>query len=90
MNTKQTGMVMATAVAALFTSAAFADTQMSTTTTTATNAPMVHCAGVNSCKGHGSCKTATNACKGLNSCKGQGVMEMTKEKCLQEKGTVTE
>ncbi len=29
---------------------------------------VVHCAGVNSCKGHNDCATATNACKGQGSC----------------------
>ncbi len=92
MNMKQTGMVMATAVAAMFATAALADTTQTTTstTTTATTGPMVHCTGVNSCKGQSLCKTATNACKGLNSCKGKGVIDMSKEKCLQEKGTVAE
>lgn len=39
------------------------------------------CMGVNSCKGHSSCKTATNSCKGLNSCKGKGFVEMSKSTC---------
>jgi hypothetical protein len=30
------------------------------------------CAGQNSCKGLGGCKTSTHACKGKNACKGQG------------------
>ena len=29
---------------------------------------LVHCSGVNSCKGHNDCKTAKNACKGQGSC----------------------
>ena len=37
-----------------------------------TDADKHGCKGQNSCKGHGGCKTATNACKGQNSCKGQG------------------
>ena len=32
----------------------------------------VECAGVNACKGKGSCKGADNACKGKNECKGKG------------------
>lgn len=39
------------------------------------------CIGVNSCKGHSSCKTATSSCKGLNACKGQGFVEMNKTQC---------
>jgi hypothetical protein len=30
------------------------------------------CAGQNSCKGKGGCKTGDNGCKGKNSCKGKG------------------
>lgn len=30
------------------------------------------CAGKNSCKGHGGCKTGDNGCKGKNTCKGKG------------------
>jgi hypothetical protein len=30
------------------------------------------CAGKNSCKGKGGCKTGDNGCKGKNSCKGKG------------------
>ena len=32
----------------------------------------VKCAGLNACKGQGSCKSAGNDCKGKNACKGQG------------------
>lgn len=50
----------------------------------------VHCAGVNSCKGQGECKTASNDCAGLNSCKGQGWMSLTKSECTEKGGTVLE
>jgi hypothetical protein len=30
------------------------------------------CAGKNTCKGKGGCKTGDNGCKGKNSCKGKG------------------
>ena len=36
---------------------------------TASAGEMVHCAGVNSCKGTSDCKTAANSCKGTNACK---------------------
>lgn len=42
---------------------------------------MVHCEGVNACKGHNDCKTATNACKGQASCKGTGFVALTSEQC---------
>ena len=41
----------------------------------------VQCMGVNSCKGHSDCKTATSNCKGLNDCKGQGFVSLTQHEC---------
>jgi uncharacterized membrane protein len=41
----------------------------------------VKCEGVNSCKGHGSCKSAANECAGKNGCKGQSFMMMTPQEC---------
>ena len=47
----------------------------------------VQCMGVNSCKGHSDCKTASSSCKGLNNCKGQGFLELTKAECDEKGGT---
>jgi len=41
----------------------------------------IHCFGVNSCKGHNDCKTASNACKGHGSCKGQGFIALPASSC---------
>ncbi|MDH5426357.1 MAG: hypothetical protein OEY29_15320 [Gammaproteobacteria bacterium] len=41
----------------------------------------VHCYGVNKCKGHNDCKTASNACKGHASCKGMGFVSMPAKAC---------
>lgn len=41
----------------------------------------VHCYGVNKCKGHNDCKTASNACKGHAACKGQGFVKVSAEAC---------
>lgn len=41
----------------------------------------VHCYGVNKCKGHNDCKTASNACKGHASCKGQGFVAVSEKAC---------
>jgi uncharacterized membrane protein len=46
----------------------------------------VKCGGVNACKGHSACKTATNACKGQNSCKGTGIMDMSAKECAAKGG----
>ena len=49
----------------------------------------VKCAGANSCKGHGACKTASNACKGQNACKGKGFTEAsTAAECTAKGGKV--
>ncbi|MFC3814238.1 hypothetical protein [Lysobacter sp. GCM10012299] len=42
---------------------------------------LVHCSGVNACKGHNDCKTADNACKGQGSCKGKGFVAASKKAC---------
>ena len=38
------------------------------------------CAGKNTCKGKGGCKTGDNGCKGKNSCKGKGGCATNKKK----------
>jgi hypothetical protein len=59
--------------------------------TTPAQADTVHCAGINACKGQGSCKSANNSCKGLNSCKGQGWIEQpSAEACTGAGGMVVE
>ena len=42
---------------------------------------LVHCYGVNKCKGHNDCKTAKNACKGHAACKGQGFVAVSEKAC---------
>ncbi len=49
-------------------------------------AKVVHCGGLNACKGQGSCAGADNACKAHNSCKGLGWVEAKSEKECQDKG----
>ena len=83
MNRKQLGSVAAAAAFALLSSGiAF----------TASSAGMdagVKCAGVNSCKGHSECKTASHECKGMNSCKGDGwVTKKSAEACTSAGGQV--
>ena len=48
----------------------------------------VSCFGINSCKGHGSCKSAQNDCKGKNACKGQGNTVTSAEDCNAKGGKV--
>lgn len=69
---------------------AFAATGIATTPTivSAGEASNVHCFGVNKCKGHNDCKTATNACKGMASCKGQGFVAMPANSCKEMGGKI--
>ena len=43
------------------------------------------CAGKNSCKGKGGCKTGDNGCAGKNSCKGKGGCAVKDGKPVHEK-----
>lgn len=78
------GAAVATIAALTFVSApvtsAFADNSSRT----------VPCYGVNACKGHSQCKTATSSCKSQNSCKGQGFVMKTPEDCQKLGGSTTE
>jgi len=78
----KTGMIITAAIAGLFTTAALADN----TPAQGSSSTMVHCSGINSCKGMGMCKTASNACKGQNSCKGKGMMDVATAKECTDKG----
>ncbi len=46
----------------------------------------VQCAGINACKGQGSCAGADNACKGQNACKGMGWAEAKSAEACAAKG----
>jgi hypothetical protein len=51
----------------------------------------VHCAGINACKGQGSCAGNGNSCAGMNSCKGKGVSDVASaEECTKKGGKVVE
>jgi hypothetical protein len=54
--------------------------------TAAPAAGMVHCYGVNACKGQSDCKSGNHACKGQNSCKGQGFKDMSASACTAAGG----
>lgn len=46
------------------------------------------CEGVNSCKGHSDCQTATSECAGHNGCKGKGFLMLTPEECKAAKAAM--
>ena len=71
---KASGAAIATAAALLFGT-------LTATTASGAEEAKVKCEGVNSCKGHSQCATATNACQGQNSCKGKGYLSLTKSEC---------
>lgn len=76
MNAKKiTGFAIASTAAAMFATAPM-------TASTGTHAKG-QCSGVNACKGHSTCKTASSACKGQNSCKGTGWVASSKDVCDQ-------
>lgn len=79
---KSQGLLIAGAVAALF--AVGGLTPMAAHAEDA----MVHCMGVNACKGQADCATANNGCKGQNACKGKGFKAMTEKACAEAGGTV--
>lgn len=47
----------------------------------AASADLVHCYGVNTCKGHNDCKTAENSCAGEAECKGHGFVATSEKAC---------
>jgi hypothetical protein len=74
-STKSTGAAFATAAAMLF------GTLTTAPPASAADEAKVKCMGVNACKGHSACATATNACQGQNSCKGVGYLVLTQAEC---------
>jgi len=81
-SSKATGIALALAAAGMLSTApAFAAEKSGSDAN-------VHCYGVNKCKGHNDCKTASNACKGQASCKGQGFVSMSEKACDDVGGKV--
>jgi hypothetical protein len=82
MSTKKniTGAALALTAASLF--------ALAPATTMANEEAKVHCFGVNSCKGKGSCKSSHNSCKGQNTCKGKGWEPETAKQCEEKGGKV--
>jgi hypothetical protein len=76
----KSGVALATAAAALFT------TGLAVSTTVQAADAGVKCSGTNSCKGSSECKTASSSCKGQNSCKGQGWVTVKSAKECTDKG----
>lgn len=80
---KTVGTSLAIAAASLFSMGAATTAVAADSSAT----EMVHCYGVNTCKGHNDCKTAENACAGQGSCKGLGFVTVSKKACADIGGT---
>jgi len=52
------------------------------------SADLIHCNGVNVCKGHNDCGTANNDCAGHASCKGKGFVSTTAKSCNDIGGNI--
>lgn len=86
--TRFSGMALAVIAAGLAGSMGQAQAKGTTAKATAGTVDLIHCAGLNVCKGHNDCKTATNACKGQGSCKGEGFSVATSDACGNAGGKV--
>lgn len=84
--TSLTGAALAMAMASM--SAYAAEEEPSTAPVAAGTTDLVHCYGVNACKGHNDCKTADNACGGQASCKGTGFVALPAKTCGDVGGSV--
>lgn len=51
---------------------------------------LVHCAGVNACKGKGICAGPESECAGVNACKGKGVIATSAEECKRKGGKIVD
>ncbi len=93
---KASGVAMALAAAGMLAgcqsqskvSSISASGSTATTAAKATKVDLAHCYGVNVCKGHNDCKSATNACKGQASCKGLGFVAIPSKACGDVGGDV--
>jgi len=85
LHTSLSGAALALAMASL--SGQAMATETNTTPMAAGETDLVHCYGVNACKGHNDCKTADNACNAQGSCKGTGFVGMPSKACSDVGGT---
>ena len=81
---KLTGAVVASMVAGMFASNAFAADKAGTDAKETST--KVKCSGVNECKGKGECAGAAAACAGHNDCKGKGWITLDSAKACTDKG----
>lgn len=83
-NVTQVGKALATVAAALFVTSCASHQEPNYTIPVP---GLVHCAGINSCRGKAECYTASTTCGGLNKCRGQGWIRVPKKECAERGGT---
>ena len=84
---KVTGAVVASIVAGVFATNAFAaDGAKAAKNDTKTTISKVKCTGVNECKGKGECSGEGHSCAGHNECKGKGWVTVDSAKACTDKG----
>jgi hypothetical protein len=79
---KLSGIALALAAASMVSYASAGEPATAAADTT----DLVHCYGVNACKGHNDCKTAENDCAGHATCKGHGFVGMPSKACADVGG----
>lgn len=82
--TKKTGFALAATAALLISGCASTEKQPEAAANSGSE--MGQCSGVNSCKGTGSCATASSSCAGQNACKGKGWLPLNKAECESRGG----
>ena len=89
MNKSMKGFVIASAVASLFSAAAFAGDKAPAPKKDAKVAGKIRCGSVNECKGKGECGDAKgNSCAGTNECKAKGWIQISEKDCKAKGGSV--
>jgi hypothetical protein len=88
MNIKD-GALVAIAAASLFASACKKEESVTgAASAKEKTAAMVHCGGINECKGKSLCATDKTSCAGQNACKGQGWIDVAAADCTAQGGKV--
>jgi uncharacterized membrane protein len=86
--TARTGASIAAAAAALALGGSLAAAQSPGPSARAPD--LIHCYGVNGCKGTSDCKSYNHQCKGQNDCAGRGFKIETQKACTAQGGRLTE
>ncbi len=87
MENQTRGIVIASAVAALFLACGGAARQPGAPPTAAEMAGKVKCTGINECRSKGVCAQADHSCSGMNECRGKGVALVKADDCTSRGGT---